>query len=142
MPTQTSEKILVDLTHITPVFEQFFYKVLQIPPEVPVVQAPKVQYYVDIFLNQTIGLALDDPDKFIININRNELLTNVISEDLQVITENLPELKLILLHALNHVLLSINHKTTHIYMISLVNPSYMIVTAYKLNEEADLLVYS
>lgn len=142
MSTQTSENILVDLTHITPAFENFFYRIFQIPPTVPIYQANKVQYYVDLFLNQTIGLALDNPDKFIININKNQLLANVISEDLQVITENIDQLKLTLLSALNHILLSINHNTTHVYMISMVTPSFMIITAHKLNEEADILVYS
>ncbi len=142
MPTQTSENILVDLTHITPVFEQFFYKVFQIPPEVPIHQAAKVQYYVDLFLRQTIGLALDDPDKFIINISKRNLLDNVISEDLAVLTTHKDELKLILLYALNHIVLSINHSPKHVYMIHLVTPTYMVIADYKLNEEADLLVYS
>ncbi len=142
MSTQTSENILVDLTHITPVFEQFFYKVFQIPPEVPIVQAPKVQYYVDLFLRQTMGLALDSPDDFIINISKRNLLDNVISEDLAVLTAHKDELKLILLYALNHIVLSINHSPKHVYMIHLVTPTYMVIADYKLNEEADTLVYS
>ena len=142
MSTQTSENILVDLTHITPVFEQFFYKVFQIPPEVPIVQAPKVQYYVDLFLRQTMGLALDSPDDFIINISKRNILDNVISEDLAVLTAHKDELKLILLYALNHIVLSINHSPKHVYIIHLVTPTYMVIADYKLNEEADTLVYS
>ena len=142
MPTQTSENILVDLTHITPVFEQFFYKVFQIPPEVPIVQATKVQYYVDLFLRQTMGLALDSPYDFMINISKRNLLENVISEDLDIFTVHKGELKLILLYALNHIVLSINHSPKHVYMIHLVTPTYMVIADYKINEEADLLVYS
>lgn len=142
MPTQTSEYILVDLTHTTPVFEQFFYKLFQIPPEVPIVQAPKVQYYVDLFLRQTMGLALDSPDDFIINISKRNLLDNVISEDLAALTAHKDELKLILLYALNHIVLSINHSPKHVYIIYLVTPTYMVITDYKINEEADTLVYS
>lgn len=142
MPTQTSENILVDLTHITPVFEQFFYKVLQIPPEVPIVQAPKVQYYVDLFLRQTMGLALDDPTGFIKSLNKSTLLSNVVSTDLDVFITHKDELKLILLYVLNHIVLSINHSPKHVYMISLVTPTYMVIADYKINEEADTLVYS
>ena len=142
MPTQTSKNILVDLTHITPVFEQFFYKVFQIPPEVPIHQATKVQYYVDLFLRQTMGLTLDSPDDFIINISKRNLLDNVISEDLAVLTAHKDELKLILLHALNHIVLSINHSPKHVYIIHLVTPTYMVIADYKINEEADTLVYS
>ena len=142
MSTQTSENILVDLTHITPVFEQFFYKVFQIPPEVPIHQATKVQYYVDLFLRQTMGLALDSPDVFMINISKRNLLDNVISEDLAVLTAHKDELKLILLHALNHIVLSINHSPKHVYIIYLVTPTYMVIADYMLNEEADTLVYS
>ena len=142
MPTQTSENILVDLTHITPVFEQFFYKVFQIPPEVPIHQATKVQYYVDLFLRQTMGLTLDSPDDFIINISKRNLLDNVISEDLAVLTAHKDELKLILLYALNHIVLSINHSPKHVYIIHLVTPTYMVIADYKINEEADILVYS
>ena len=142
MSTQTSENILVDLTHITPVFEQFFYKVFQVPPEVPIHQATKVQYYVDLFLRQTMGLALDSPVDFMINISKRNLLDNVISEDLAVLTAHKDELKLILLYALNHIVLSIKHSPKHVYMIRLVTPTYMVIADYKLNEEADTLVYS
>ena len=142
MPTQTSENILVDLTHITPVFEQFFYKVFQIPPEVPIHQATKVQYYVDLFLRQTMALALYSPDDFIINISKRNLLDNVISEDLAVLTAHKDELKLILLYALNHIVLSIIHSPKHVYIIYLVTPTYMVIADYKIDEEADTLVYS
>ena len=142
MPTQTSENILIDLTHTTPVFEQFFYKLFQIPPEVPIHQATKVQYYVDLFLRQTMGLALDYPYDFMINISKRNLLDNVISEDLAALTAHKDELKLILLYALNHIVLSINHSPKHVYIIHLVTPTYMVIADYKLNEEADTLVYS
>lgn len=142
MSTQTSENILVDLTHITPVFEQFFYKVFQIPPEVPIHQATKVQYYVDLFLRQTMALALYSPDDFIINISKRNLLDNVISEDLAVLTAHKDELKLILLYTLNHIVLSIIHSPKHVYIIYLVTPTYMVIADYKIDEEADTLVYS
>lgn len=142
MPTQTSENILVDLTHITPVFEQFFYKVFQIPPEVPITKGDKVSYYVDLFLRQTMSLALDDPTDFIKSLNKSTLLSNVVSTDLDVFIAHKDELKLILLYALNHIVLSINHSPKHVYMIHLVTPTYMVVADYKINEEADTLVYS
>ena len=142
MPTQTSEYILVDLTHITPVFEQFFYKVFQIPPEVPIYQATKVQCYVDLFLRQTMSLALDDPTDFIKSLNKSTLLSNVVSTDLDVFIAHKDELKLILLYALNHIVLSITHSPKHVYMIYLVTPTYMVIADYKINEEADTLVYS
>ena len=142
MPTQTSENILVDLTHITPAFENFFYRIFQIPPEVPIVQAPKVQYYVDLFLRQTMGLALDSPYDFMIDISKRNILDNVISEDLAALTAHKDELKLILLYALNHIVLSINHSPKHVYMIHLMTPTYMVIADYKINEEADTLVYS
>ncbi len=142
MSTQTSENILIDLTHITPVFEQFFYKVFQIPPEVPIHQATKVQYYVDLFLRQTMGLALDSPYDFMIDISKRNILDNVISEDLAALTAHKDELKLILLYALNHIVLSINHSPKHVYIIHLVTPTYMVIADHKLNEEADTLVYS
>ena len=142
MPTQTSENILVDLTHITPAFENFFYKVFQIPPEVPITKGDKVSYYVDLFLRQTMGLALDDPTGFIKSLNKSTLLSNVVSTDLDVFIAHKDELKLILLYALNHIVLSINHSPKHVYMIHLVTPTYMVVADYKINEEADTLVYS
>ena len=142
MPTQTSENILVDLTHITPAFENFFYKVFQIPPEVPIHRATKVQHYVDLFLRQTMSLALDDPTGFIKSLNKSTLLSNVVSTDLDVFIAHKDELKLILLYALNHIVLSINHSPKHVYMIHLVTPTYMVVADYKINEEADTLVYS
>ena len=142
MSTQTSENILVDLTHITPVFEQFFYKLFQIPPEVPIHQATKVQQYVDLFLRQTMSLALDDPTDFIKSLNKSTLLSNVVSTDLDVFIAHKDELKLILLYALNHIVLSINHSPKHVYMIHLVTPTYMVIADYKINEEADTLVYS
>ena len=142
MPTQTSENILVDLTHITPVFEQFFYKVFQIPPEVPITKGDKVSYYVDLFLRQTMSLALDDPTDFIKSLNKSTLLSNVVSTDLDVFIAHKDELKLILLYALNHIVLSINHSPKQVYMIHLVTPTYMVVADYKINEEADTLVYS
>ena len=142
MPTQTSENILVDLTHITPVFEQFFYKVFQIPPTVPILQATKVQHYVDLFLRQTMSLALDDPTGFIKSLNKSTLLSNVVSTDLDVFIAHKDELKLILLYALNHIVLSINHSPKHVYMIHLVTPMYMVIADYKIDEEADTLVYS
>ena len=142
MPTQTSENILVDLTHITPAFENFFYKVFQIPPEVPIHRATKVQHYVDLFLRQTMSLALDDPTDFIKSLNKSTLLSNVVSTDLDVFIAHKDELKLILLYALNLIVLSINHSPKHVYMIHLVTPTYMVVADYKINEEADLLVYS
>ena len=142
MSTQTSENILVDLTHITPVFEQFFYRIFQIPPEVPIHQATKVQQYVDLFLRQTMSLALDDPTDFIKNLNKSTLLSNVASMDLEAFIAHKDELKLILLYALNHITLSINHSPKHVYMIHLVTPTYMVIASYKLNEEADTLVYS
>ena len=142
MPTQTSENILVDLTHITPAFENFFYKVFQIPPTVPIVQATKVQHYVDLFLRQTMSLALDDPTGFIKSLNKSTLLSNVLSTDLDVFIAYKDELKLILLYALNHIVLSINHSPKHVYIIHLVTPTYMVIADYKINEEADTLVYS
>ena len=142
MPTQTSENILVDLTHITPAFENFFYKVFQIPPTVPIVQATKVQHYVDLFLRQTMSLALDDPTGFIKSLNKSTLLSNVLSTDLDVFIAYKEELKLILLYALNHIVLSINHSPKHVYIIHLVTPTYMVIADYKINEEADTLVYS
>ena len=142
MSTQTSENILVDLTHITPVFEQFFYKVFQIPPEVPIHQATKVQQYVDLLLRQTMGLALDNPIGFINNLNKSTLLSNVVSMDLDAFIAHKDELKLILLYALNHITLSINHSPKHVYMINLITPTYMVIADYKINEEADTLVYS
>ena len=142
MPTQTSENILVDLTHITPAFENFFYRIFQIPPEVPIHRATKVQHYVDLFLRQTMSLALDDPTDFIKSLNKSTLLSNVVSTDLDVFIAHKDELKLILLYALNHIVLSINHSPKHVYMIHLVTPTYMVVADYKINEEADLLVYS
>ena len=142
MPTQTSENILVDLTHITPVFENFFYRIFQIPPTVPITKATKVQHYVDLFLRQTMSLALDDPTDFIKSLNKSTLLSNVVSTDLDVFIAHKDELKLILLYALNHIVLSINHSPKHVYMIHLVTPTYMVVADYKINEEADLLVYS
>ena len=142
MPTQTSENILVDLTHITPAFENFFYKVFQIPPEVPIHRATKVQHYVDLFLRQTMSLALDDPTDFIKSLNKSTLLSNVVSTDLDVFIAHKDELKLILLYALNHIVLSINHSPKHVYMIHLVTPTYMVVADYKIDEEADTLVYS
>jgi hypothetical protein len=142
MSTQTRENILVDISQITPLFEQFFYKIFQIPPEIPIYQATKVQHYVDMFLNKTIGLALDNPAIFIANINKHDLLNNVISEDLQAITENAEELKMYLLYALNQIVISINYSYSCAYLISLITPGYMIISAHKLNEEADTLVYS
>ena len=142
MPTQTSENILVDLTHITPAFENFFYRIFQIPPEVPIHRATKVQHYVDLFLRQTMSLALDDPTGFIKSLNKSTLLSNVVSTDLDVFIAHKDELKLILLYALNHIVLSINHSPKHVYMIHLVTPTYMVVADYKINEEADTLVYS
>ena len=142
MPTQTSENILVDLTHITPAFENFFYRIFQIPPTVPITKGDKVSYYVDLFLRQTMSLALDDPTDFIKSLNKSTLLSNVVSTDLDVFIAHKDELKLILLYALNHIVLSINHSPKHVYMIHLVTPTYMVIADYKINEEADTLVYS
>ena len=142
MPIQTSENFIVDLTQITPAFENFFYRIFQIPPEVPITKGDKVSYYMDVFLNLTIGKALDNPMDFIINIGKQDFLSRVISEDLEIITQNIEGLRYLALYALNHITLSIKHDSEIIYIINLLTRDYMVISAHKLNEEADTLVYS
>ena len=138
---QNRTHIIVDLTTITPIFEIFLYKIFNIPPTLLVQPGDKVDTYIKTFLQQ-ITSGLNDPSEFILNATKHSLLDHVMSIDLQLFTIHADELRGIVLYTLNYLTHIVNYSSEYIYVVDTITRDYMVITSHKIDQEADLLVYS
>lgn len=136
----TINTFIIDFTECGQELTNFLYKIFNYNPAIHPSQLPKIDFYYKLILHHVV-LAVNEPYSFISRVYENSILKEIQDPDLLYFQSNADELSMLLLYLLKHIDDHIKVSGDQICILHTYTPTYIIVNIYKLDTEANDLVF-